>query len=44
MRHNLLYGDLSSNEQELLRVSKLAELHDTIEQWPDGYDTQVIYN
>ncbi|XP_026470124.1 ATP-binding cassette sub-family B member 7, mitochondrial-like isoform X2 [Ctenocephalides felis] len=41
MRHNLLYGDLSSNEQELLRVSKLAELHDTIEQWPDGYDTQV---
>uniref|UniRef100_A0A6M2DYM3 Iron-sulfur clusters transporter ABCB7, mitochondrial n=1 Tax=Xenopsylla cheopis TaxID=163159 RepID=A0A6M2DYM3_XENCH len=41
MRHNIAYGDLSSNDEELLKVSKLAELHDTIEQWPDGYDTQV---
>ncbi|CAH0626872.1 unnamed protein product [Chrysodeixis includens] len=39
--HNLHYGDLSKNTEEVFRASKMAELHDNVTTWPKGYETQV---
>ncbi|CAG0898196.1 unnamed protein product [Darwinula stevensoni] len=39
--HNLSYGDLSKPEEEVIRASRMAELHDYIVTWPKQYDTQV---
>ncbi|CAK1552737.1 unnamed protein product [Leptosia nina] len=39
--HNLQYGDLSAPHEAVLRASRLAELHEAVERWPKGYDTQV---
>ncbi|KAF5282770.1 hypothetical protein FQR65_LT02767 [Abscondita terminalis] len=41
IRHNLHYGNLSASEEELIKASKMAELHEHILSWPNGYDTQV---
>lgn len=41
IRHNLHYGDLRASENEVIEASKMAELHDSIEKWPQGYETQV---
>ncbi|KAK4879524.1 hypothetical protein RN001_007670 [Aquatica leii] len=41
IKYNLHYGNLSANEDELIKASKMAELHDNILTWPKGYDTQV---
>lgn len=41
IRHNLHYGDLRATEDEVIESSKMAELHDAIVKWPNGYETQV---
>ena len=41
IRENLLYGNPQAGEEEMLRVSKALGLHDIVEQFPDGNDTQV---
>lgn len=41
IRYNIAYGDLKAQEEEVIRASRLAELHDSILDWPKGYDTQV---
>merc|ERR1719229_807608 len=41
IRHNIAYGNLSANDDEVRRAAEMAELHHSILQWPNGYDTQV---
>ena len=43
-RHNIGYGDLSAKEEDVIKAAELAELHDSILDWPKGYDTQVGVN
>uniref|UniRef100_A0A1B6IDM7 Iron-sulfur clusters transporter ABCB7, mitochondrial n=1 Tax=Homalodisca liturata TaxID=320908 RepID=A0A1B6IDM7_9HEMI len=39
--YNLHYGDLSKSKEEVFEASKMADLHDSVARWPQGYDTQV---
>ncbi|XP_067012941.2 iron-sulfur clusters transporter ABCB7, mitochondrial isoform X2 [Anabrus simplex] len=39
--YNLQYGDMSKSQEEVLEASKMADLHDAICRWPQGYQTQV---
>ncbi|NLY51283.1 MAG: ABC transporter ATP-binding protein, partial [Firmicutes bacterium] len=41
IRENLLYGNPEAGEEEMLKVSKALGLHDIVQQFPEGYDTQV---
>jgi ATP-binding cassette subfamily B protein len=41
IRENLLYGNPGAGEEEMLEVSKALGLHDIVQQFPEGYDTQV---
>ncbi|OQR76970.1 ATP-binding cassette sub-family B member 7 [Tropilaelaps mercedesae] len=38
---NLSYGDLTKKNAEVENAAKMAEIHDSIKAWPNGYDTQV---
>lgn len=39
--YNLHYGDLSADASKVEEVAKLADIHQSIQSWPNGYDTQV---
>ena len=39
--HNIGYGDLSAAVEKVEEAAKMAELHNSILEWPSGYDTQV---
>lgn len=39
--YNIAYGDKSKSHEETIQASQLADLHDSIVRWPQGYDTQV---
>eukprot|EP00092_Neocalanus_flemingeri_P098041 GFUD01125026.1.p1 GENE.GFUD01125026.1~~GFUD01125026.1.p1 ORF type:complete len:686 (-),score=207.51 GFUD01125026.1:473-2530(-) len=41
IRHNIAYGNLQAAEKEVFEAAKMAELHESILDWPKGYDTQV---
>nr|XP_040223234.2 iron-sulfur clusters transporter ABCB7, mitochondrial isoform X1 [Anopheles coluzzii] len=41
IRHNIHYGDLSKSQTELENAARMADLHDSILQWPKQYETQV---
>lgn len=41
VRYNIAYGRLDANEEEIVNAAKQASIHDSILQFPDGYDTQV---
>jgi len=41
IRHNIAYGNLAAKEEEVFEAAKMAELHDSILDWPSGYETQV---
>lgn len=41
IKHNIRYGDLSASEEEVIKAAKMAEIHDSIVKWPNGYETQV---
>jgi len=41
IRHNIGYGDLQADQEQIQRAARMAELHDSIVTWPSGYDTQV---
>jgi ATP-binding cassette subfamily B (MDR/TAP) protein 7 len=41
IKHNLHYGDLSSTEEEVINSAKMAEIHESIVKWPQGYETEV---
>ena len=39
--HNLRYGNLNASLEEVYAASELANLHQQIIKWPQGYNTQV---
>jgi len=39
--HNIAYGNLQAPAEEVVKAAKVAELHESIIDWPYGYDTQV---
>ncbi|KDR11431.1 ATP-binding cassette sub-family B member 7, mitochondrial, partial [Zootermopsis nevadensis] len=39
--YNLHYGNLLKNEEDVYAATRMAELHDSIQQWPQGYQTPV---
>lgn len=41
IRANIAYGAINASEEDVIRVAKLAQLHDFIETMPQGYDTYV---
>ena len=41
IRHNIAYGDLEAGDEKVERAARMAELHQSILNWPRGYDTQV---
>ena len=41
IKGNLRWGDENASDEELIRVCKLAQAHDFIESFPDGYDTYI---
>lgn len=41
IKHNLHYGDLSATEEQVIMAAKMAEIHESIIKWPQGYGTEV---
>ena len=41
IRDNIAYGAANASLDEVIRASKLAQLHDFVEGLPDGYDTMM---
>ncbi|KAF2108357.1 iron-sulfur clusters transporter-like protein atm1 [Lophiotrema nucula] len=41
IRHNIHYGNLEASQDEVYSAAKKAHIHETIERFPDGYDTMV---
>lgn len=41
IEYNIHYADFSRPIEEVHEAARMAELHDTILRWPDGYLTQV---
>ncbi len=41
VRENIRYGRIDATEEEIIEAAKKAEIHDTIMEMENGYDTQV---
>ncbi|MDD5475169.1 MAG: ATP-binding cassette domain-containing protein, partial [Syntrophales bacterium] len=41
VRNNIAYGDISKNEEDIVRAAKAARAHDFILKLPLGYDTVI---
>ena len=41
--HNIKYGNLEVGDDEVHEAAKMAELHNSILDWPQGYKTQVWF-
>ena len=41
IRYNLNYGNLNATAEEVIAASKMADIHDAIQSFPDRYETQV---
>jgi ATP-binding cassette subfamily B (MDR/TAP) protein 7 len=41
IEYNIHYADFSRPIEDVHEAARMAELHDTIRRWPDGYLTQV---
>ncbi len=41
IRENLRWGDENATDEELIEACKLAQAHDFIMSFPDGYDTKI---
>lgn len=41
IKENLRWGDENASDEELERVCKLAQAHDFVMSFPDGYDTHI---
>ena len=39
--HNIAYGDLNASRESVEEAAKLAEVHHSILNMPNGYDTMV---
>jgi ATP-binding cassette subfamily B protein len=41
IKDNIIYGKLDATEEEIIKASKLVNLHPIVERMEKGYDTQV---
>jgi len=41
IKHNIAYGNLTASDDQVFRAANMAELHSSILDWPNGYQTQV---
>ncbi|PVH94239.1 hypothetical protein DM02DRAFT_198378 [Periconia macrospinosa] len=41
IEHNIRYGNLEASRDKVIEAAKRARLHETIQQFPDGYGTMV---
>ncbi|CEJ94753.1 Putative Iron-sulfur clusters transporter atm1 [[Torrubiella] hemipterigena] len=41
VEHNIRYGRIDASREDVIAAAKRAKIHDTIEKFPDGYDTKV---
>jgi len=41
IRYNIRYGSITASDADVEEAAKLADIHDTITAFPDGYDTVV---
>jgi ATP-binding cassette subfamily B (MDR/TAP) protein 7 len=41
IEHNIRYGNMEASPEEVIQAAKRAHIHDTIGQFPDGYQTMV---
>ena len=41
IKHNIRYGCLEAEEEKVVQAAKMAEIHNSILTWPNGYETQV---
>ncbi|WP_252246950.1 ABC transporter ATP-binding protein [Clostridium sp. ZBS4] len=41
IRDNILYGKINASEEEIIKASKMANIHEFIECLPEGYDTYI---
>jgi ATP-binding cassette subfamily B (MDR/TAP) protein 7 len=41
IEHNIRYGNIEASPEEVIQAAKRAHIHDTIGQFPDGYQTMV---
>lgn len=39
--YNINYGNLKRTKEDVVNAARMAEIHDSIESWPNQYDTQV---
>jgi ABC-type multidrug transport system fused ATPase/permease subunit len=41
-RYNIRYGRITASDHEIIDAARYADIHDRIQTFPSGYDTQVI--
>lgn len=41
VEHNIRYGKIDASREDVIAAAKRAKIHETIEKFPDGYDTKV---
>lgn len=41
IKYNIAYGRLTASQEEIVDAAKQAAMHDSIQSFPDGYETQV---
>ena len=39
--YNLQYGNLDSTAEDVFAAAKMADVHNSVEKMPKGYDTEV---
>lgn len=39
--YNLKYGNIHATDEQVFTAAKMADIHDTVLRFPQGYDTQV---
>ena len=41
IKENLRWGDPNATDEEMVRICKLAQAHEFVQSFPDGYDTYI---
>ncbi|TQV99339.1 hypothetical protein V2A60_004813 [Cordyceps javanica] len=41
VEHNIRYGSIDATHEQVVAAAQRARIHDTIEKFPEGYDTKV---
>lgn len=39
--YNVKYGNIKATDDQVYEAAKMADIHDTILKFPEGYETQV---